>query len=62
MSTNVTGLRTHRSPQNLEMDLAWQELMAITELQVGTLLQVSKTSDCLVVECKQLYKREYKLP
>nr|XP_005162426.1 transcription factor NF-E2 45 kDa subunit isoform X1 [Danio rerio]XP_009295312.1 transcription factor NF-E2 45 kDa subunit isoform X1 [Danio rerio] len=33
MSTNVTGLRTHRSPQNLEMDLAWQELMAITELQ-----------------------------
>lgn len=34
MSTNVTGLRAHRSPQNLEMDLAWQELMAITDLQV----------------------------
>ncbi|XP_050951927.1 transcription factor NF-E2 45 kDa subunit [Labeo rohita] len=33
MSTNVTGFRTHRSPQHLEMDLAWQELMAITELQ-----------------------------
>ncbi|XP_057176046.1 transcription factor NF-E2 45 kDa subunit isoform X2 [Triplophysa rosa] len=33
MSTNVTGLRAHRSPQNLEMDLAWQELMAITDLQ-----------------------------
>lgn len=37
MSTNVTGFRAHRSPQRLEMDLAWQELMAITELQVGTL-------------------------
>ncbi|XP_067301805.1 transcription factor NF-E2 45 kDa subunit [Pseudorasbora parva] len=33
MSTNVTGFRAHRSPQHLEMDLAWQELMAITELQ-----------------------------
>lgn len=37
MSTNVTGFRAHRSPQNLEMDLAWQELMAITDLQVCTL-------------------------
>jgi len=37
MSTNVTGFRAHRSPQHLEMDLAWQELMAITDLQVGTL-------------------------
>ncbi|XP_051517453.1 transcription factor NF-E2 45 kDa subunit-like isoform X2 [Myxocyprinus asiaticus] len=33
MSTNVTGFQAHRSPQHLEMDLAWQELMAITELQ-----------------------------
>ncbi|XP_043080508.1 transcription factor NF-E2 45 kDa subunit [Puntigrus tetrazona] len=33
MSTNVTGFRAHRSPQHLDMDLAWQELMAITELQ-----------------------------
>ncbi|XP_077074356.1 transcription factor NF-E2 45 kDa subunit [Siphateles boraxobius] len=32
-STNVTGFRAHRSPQHLEMDLAWQELMAITDLQ-----------------------------
>lgn len=40
MSTNVTGFRAHRSPQHLEMDLAWQELMAITDLQVGTPHQV----------------------
>ncbi|XP_026093020.1 transcription factor NF-E2 45 kDa subunit [Carassius auratus] len=33
VSTNVTGFRAHRSPQHLEMDVAWQELMAITELQ-----------------------------
>uniref|UniRef100_A0A8C1G6S5 Nuclear factor, erythroid 2 n=1 Tax=Cyprinus carpio TaxID=7962 RepID=A0A8C1G6S5_CYPCA len=33
MSTNVTGFRAQRSPQHLDMDLAWQELMAITELQ-----------------------------
>ncbi|XP_051962099.1 transcription factor NF-E2 45 kDa subunit-like [Xyrauchen texanus] len=33
MSTNATGFWAHRSPQHLEMDLAWQELMAITELQ-----------------------------
>ncbi|XP_065141385.1 transcription factor NF-E2 45 kDa subunit isoform X1 [Paramisgurnus dabryanus] len=30
MSTNVTGFRAH---QHLEMDVAWQELMAITDLQ-----------------------------
>lgn len=42
MSTNVTGFRAHRSSQNLDMDLAWQELMAITELQVGTLEHPTK--------------------
>lgn len=42
MSTNVTGFRAHRSPQNLEMDLAWQELMAITDLQVCLLEHMSQ--------------------
>ncbi|TRY96104.1 hypothetical protein DNTS_015575 [Danionella cerebrum] len=31
--SNVTAIWTHRFAQNLEMDLSWQELMAITELQ-----------------------------
>ncbi|XP_030626122.1 transcription factor NF-E2 45 kDa subunit [Chanos chanos] len=33
MSANATGFRPLRPPQDSEMDLAWQELMAITELQ-----------------------------
>lgn len=42
MSSNVTGFQAHRSPQHLDMDLAWQELMAITELQVSTLEHPTK--------------------
>lgn len=34
MSTNFPGARSHGTPQDTEMDVAWQELMAITELQV----------------------------
>lgn len=34
MSTNFPGARSHGAPQDTEMDVAWQELMAITELQV----------------------------
>lgn len=33
MSTNLPGARPHGAPQDTEMDVAWQELMAITELQ-----------------------------
>ncbi|XP_070696463.1 transcription factor NF-E2 45 kDa subunit [Pempheris klunzingeri] len=33
MSTNFPGARTHGAPQDAEMDVAWQELMAITEMQ-----------------------------
>ncbi|KAE8293488.1 Nuclear factor erythroid 2-related factor 2 [Larimichthys crocea] len=33
MSTNFPGARSHGGPQDTEMDVAWQELMAITELQ-----------------------------
>ncbi|XP_074500395.1 transcription factor NF-E2 45 kDa subunit [Sebastes fasciatus] len=33
MSTNFPGARSHGAPQDTEMDAAWQELMAITELQ-----------------------------
>ncbi|XP_076596244.1 transcription factor NF-E2 45 kDa subunit [Chaetodon auriga] len=33
MSTNFAGARSHGAPQDTEMDVAWQELMAITELQ-----------------------------
>lgn len=31
---NFPGARTHGAPQDTEMDVAWQELMAISELQV----------------------------
>lgn len=34
MSANFPGTRPHGAPQDTEMDVAWQELMAITELQV----------------------------
>lgn len=34
MSTNFSGARSHGTPQDTEMDVAWQELMAITEMQV----------------------------
>lgn len=34
MSNNFPGARSHGAPQDTEMDVAWQELMAITELQV----------------------------
>lgn len=34
MPTNFPGARSHGAPQDTEMDMAWQELMAITELQV----------------------------
>ncbi|KAF7209877.1 transcription factor NF-E2 45 kDa subunit isoform X1 [Nothobranchius furzeri] len=30
---NLTGVRPHGAPQDSDMDVAWQELMAITELQ-----------------------------
>ncbi|XP_029910912.1 transcription factor NF-E2 45 kDa subunit [Myripristis murdjan] len=33
MPTNFPGSRSHGTPQDTDMDLAWQELMAITELQ-----------------------------
>ncbi|XP_070766043.1 transcription factor NF-E2 45 kDa subunit [Enoplosus armatus] len=33
MSTNFPGARSHGAPQDTEMDVAFQELMAITELQ-----------------------------
>ncbi|XP_034392059.1 transcription factor NF-E2 45 kDa subunit [Cyclopterus lumpus] len=33
MSNNFSGARSHGAPQDTEMDVAWQELMAITELQ-----------------------------
>ncbi|XP_076022627.1 transcription factor NF-E2 45 kDa subunit [Genypterus blacodes] len=33
MPTNFPGPRSHGTPQDTEMDLTWQELMAITELQ-----------------------------
>ncbi|XP_042348517.1 transcription factor NF-E2 45 kDa subunit [Plectropomus leopardus] len=33
MSTNFPGARSHGAAQDAEMDVAWQELMAITELQ-----------------------------
>lgn len=33
MSANFPGARSHGAPQDTEMDVAWQELMAITELQ-----------------------------
>ncbi|CAJ1085161.1 transcription factor NF-E2 45 kDa subunit [Xyrichtys novacula] len=36
MSTNFPGARPHGAPQDTEMDVAWQELMAITELQFDT--------------------------
>lgn len=34
MSTNFPGAKSHGTPQDTEMDVAWQELMAITEMQV----------------------------
>lgn len=33
MPTNFPGARSHGAPQDTDMDMAWQELMAITELQ-----------------------------
>ncbi|XP_072223624.1 transcription factor NF-E2 45 kDa subunit isoform X2 [Leuresthes tenuis] len=33
MPSNFPGIRPHGAPQDTEMDVAWQELMAITELQ-----------------------------
>ncbi|XP_062314706.1 transcription factor NF-E2 45 kDa subunit [Osmerus eperlanus] len=33
MLTSASGARSHGGPQDTDMDLAWQELMAITELQ-----------------------------
>lgn len=33
MPTNFPGVRPHGAPQDTEMDVAWQELMAFTELQ-----------------------------
>lgn len=35
MTANYPGARPHGSLQDCEMDVAWQELMAITELQVA---------------------------
>lgn len=34
ISANFPGDRPNGQPQDAEMDVAWQELMAITELQV----------------------------
>ncbi|CAG6021466.1 unnamed protein product [Menidia menidia] len=33
MPSNFHGVRPHGTPQDADMDMAWQELMAITELQ-----------------------------
>ncbi|KAM4737055.1 transcription factor NF-E2 45 kDa subunit [Anableps anableps] len=33
MPANFNGVRHHGAPQDTDMDMAWQELMAITELQ-----------------------------
>lgn len=44
MSTNFPGARSHGTPQDTEMDVAWQELMAITELQVT--LHQQNTEHC----------------
>ncbi|KAM4563269.1 transcription factor NF-E2 45 kDa subunit [Odontesthes bonariensis] len=33
MPSNFPGIRPHGAPQDTEMDVAWQELMAITEFQ-----------------------------
>lgn len=35
MTANFPGARPHGTLQDCEMDVAWQELMAITELQVA---------------------------
>lgn len=63
MPTNFPGPRSHGTLQDTEMDLAWQELMAITELQVkspNTPSQVinSETFLALSVQCINVY--EYK--
>uniref|UniRef100_A0A667YK24 Nuclear factor, erythroid 2 n=1 Tax=Myripristis murdjan TaxID=586833 RepID=A0A667YK24_9TELE len=50
MPTNFPGSRSHGTPQDTDMDLAWQELMAITELQMnmsGTSERHRKTNTCL---------------
>lgn len=41
MSANFPGARSHGAPQDTEMDVAWQELMAITELQFDVPGEVS---------------------
>lgn len=35
MTANFPGARPHGTLQDCEMDVAWQELMAITEMQVA---------------------------
>lgn len=35
MTANFPGARPHGTLQDCEMDVTWQELMAITELQVA---------------------------
>lgn len=45
MTANFPGARPHGTLQDCEMDVAWQELMAITELQVAVdHLSLSKDS------------------
>lgn len=51
MSTNFPGARSHGTPQDTEVDVAWQELMAITELQVT--LSTTHYQICqLLVSCR----------
>lgn len=42
MTANFPGAKPHGSLQDCEVDVAWQELMAITELQVA----VHRLSHC----------------
>lgn len=45
MTANFPGARPHGTLQDCEMDVTWQELMAITELQVA----VHHPSQCKAV-------------
>lgn len=45
MTANFPGARPHGTLQDCEMDVAWQELMAITELQVAVHHPPPNTND-----------------
>ncbi|KAM3618185.1 uncharacterized protein V6R79_016838 [Siganus canaliculatus] len=51
MSTNIPGARSHGAPQDTEMDVAWQEIMAVTGLQFeGPGAGAYETSQCQSME------------